>query len=84
MPVGETVNPGVDGFIQQSPLPEAISILYLNIDENRKTPKFLSRGPNVPFSQGFGECPVRAMPLAHSNHRPAAIPDSAERFDPPK
>src|SRR5258708_6140996 len=48
MPVCETVNPGVNGFIQHNPLPEAISILYLNIDQNRKTPKFLSLDPNVP------------------------------------
>jgi hypothetical protein len=74
VPVGETVNPGVDGFIPQNPLPEAISILYLNIDENRKTPKFLSLGPNVPFSQGFGEWLFRAIPLAHSNHRRTVLP----------
>ena len=68
MPVCETVNPGVNGFIQHNPLPEAISILYLNIDKNRKTPKFLSLGTNVPFIQGVRECPFRAMSLAHSHH----------------
>lgn len=69
VPVCETVNPEVDGFIQQNPLPVAISILYLNIDQNRKTPKFLSPGPNVPCIERFRTCLFRVMPLTHSNHR---------------
>ena len=87
VPVGETVNPGVDGFILQNPLPEAISILYLNIDRNRKTPKFLSLDPNVPCSQGVRECPVRAMSLAHSHHRRTRdvqpVPNGDKGPDPP-
>jgi len=57
MPVCETVNPGVNGFIQHNPLPEAISILYLNIDWNRKHQSFFHLAQMYPLFRALGNAP---------------------------